>query len=1107
MPYDTEEVIRGVAKSKNVPFTKYEAVVLLNSYLQYVNGEMTRSEAIADCSGKLRQMAVSSGLTIDDSYRSRSGIASQMISMESAWSGKSLYTKPTRLFIDTVNLYKNNPTEYKKVLAEVASLIKDIDDESAEKWAEEEDKSREPSVLVRALAEPSIVSMDFSKGKATQEGVSCPLPDDSPRREEFFTFLKENLSVRAVHGIKASRQVTDVKTFLVMEEEDWYRVRNLGRKTVKEIMAFQERLRQNATAMLAAWREGKSYQSGMDAASETRFPDIRRDELLSLLQANLSVRAFNGIVRSQQMKKRIVDLASFLGVRESDWRSVRNLGEKSVREIIRLQGELLERYGSRAVIDVEGQSGRTGLYSQLIADVLSFQEKHGGARNELCVALLEVLRQGKEQLAPFGDTAEKITASEPFLRAIGDSECMAEAVRQAICAVTDRAWPCPYDEIEQEIGAQLPWGLAGYLPLGATLRDLTEEGFVEKDNMGYVKMRETFREYIAHTKDLTERERLVLARRSGNATLEEVGRELAVTRERVRQIEAKAIRTIRRKGHALYEDRFCEVFYEYSFSPDEMRNAFGVDATGYYYLAHRYGGSRKKSPADSLRDENIPLGYRKKIAILLKKAAYADCVNVDGTYLPINRQSFLNYFLSHYCEEDIGIEDFYKKYAVFLFMLDCDKDERVTLTARYGEVALSRSPCTLWKQGKIFRFYDTRDVDAKVLLRDFHFEELAGRDVEIGTQYFLDRYPDVAEEYGLKDAYELHNLLKKIVSHAAAREMRMSVCRMPILAFGNANRERQVLGALRELGEATKEEFASYYGEQYGIPKSTFFANYACFAKKYLQGDTYSIAVQKASEEDLKNLSMALTQPYYSLLMAKEIFNAVCPDSPDILNRYNLDKLGYVANDQTIYKKDFSSFREAFIYTANKRGIIEFTEADTNIRTWWIWPMQQKLQAIEFAPNHFIMLSRLEKEGWTKERLVSVAYEVKAAMEESYFTISYFRAKGGKTSVDCLGFDDYFLMSILRFSGAFQSLRHGNTRLFYSGADTISMEGFIADVMEHEVSIDIDDFMDMLREEYGMEYKDNHVVIEIAAERENDLYYNSIMHKLYRDYDAYFQEV
>ena len=79
--------------------------------------------------------------------------------------------------------------------------------------------------------------------------------------------------------------------------------------------------------------------------------------------------------------------------------------------------------------------------------------------------------------------------------------------------------------------------------------------------------------------------------------------------------------------------------------------------------------------------------------------------------------------------------------------------------------------------------------------------------------------------------------------------------------------------------------------------------------------------------------------------------------------------------------------------------------------------------------------------------------------------------------------------------------------MFYSDADTTSMEGLIADVMEHEVSIDIDDFMDMLREEYGMEYKDNHVVIEIAAERENDLYYNSIMHKLYRDYDAYFQEV
>ena len=63
-------------------------------------------------------------------------------------------------------------------------------------------------------------------------------------------------------------------------------------------------------------------------------------------------------------------------------------------------------------------------------------------------------------------------------------------------------------------------------------------------------LREQIREILS---DLTEREQQVLRLRYGlddnhSRTLEEVGKQLNVTRERIRQIEAKALRKLKRKN-------------------------------------------------------------------------------------------------------------------------------------------------------------------------------------------------------------------------------------------------------------------------------------------------------------------------------------------------------------------------------------------------------------------------------------------------------------------------------------------------------------------------------------------------------------------------------
>ena len=67
---------------RQVPFTEYEAELLLDAYLKTLSGEKERMESVRDCSLQLRQMALNAGSEIDDIYRNVNGISFQM----RAWS-------------------------------------------------------------------------------------------------------------------------------------------------------------------------------------------------------------------------------------------------------------------------------------------------------------------------------------------------------------------------------------------------------------------------------------------------------------------------------------------------------------------------------------------------------------------------------------------------------------------------------------------------------------------------------------------------------------------------------------------------------------------------------------------------------------------------------------------------------------------------------------------------------------------------------------------------------------------------------------------------------------------------------------------------------------
>ena len=112
---------------------------------------------------------------------------------------------------------------------------------------------------------------------------------------------------------------------------------------------------------------------------------------------------------------------------------------------------------------------------------------------------------------------------------------------------------------QQPISLQAPVGDSDDTSFGDFIEDKSAENPMEE--AGFAMLKDKIIEVLDA---LTEREREVLEHRFGlkdgySRTLEEVGRQFQVTRERIRQIEAKALRKMRHPTRIRKLEGFIEL--------------------------------------------------------------------------------------------------------------------------------------------------------------------------------------------------------------------------------------------------------------------------------------------------------------------------------------------------------------------------------------------------------------------------------------------------------------------------------------------------------------------------------------------------------------------
>ena len=109
--------------NKQPKWDMYEAVILLDGYLEVLQANQSKARIVKRVSADLRQMAVNRNIEIDDTYRNENGISYQIQSMDSAYKGERVYVAATRLFEEAVKLYRTHKERYLEILKEAKSMV------------------------------------------------------------------------------------------------------------------------------------------------------------------------------------------------------------------------------------------------------------------------------------------------------------------------------------------------------------------------------------------------------------------------------------------------------------------------------------------------------------------------------------------------------------------------------------------------------------------------------------------------------------------------------------------------------------------------------------------------------------------------------------------------------------------------------------------------------------------------------------------------------------------------------------------------------------------------------------------------------------------------
>ena len=921
---------------------------------------------------------------------------------------------------------------------------------------------------------------------------------------------------------------------------------SMGEKTIKEINELIENIFQ-----IEANPQADTESISVDTNPNNKYIEFARQHDVPIDNLNLSVRSHHFLKRCG-----IDTLSKMISLYPDGYSHIANLGTKSINEI----KNYLESYFADVTIrlqDMTFEGNSKTEPNEFNIDLLSafelfFHDKTKDKaweylyNNDIEIASLRLSNRSIRALSNLGLTKlsalvkiypsglitiknlgtksayeiksvveSQLEKIQPFVKAycMGDMQALYsdEYIKQTIL---DLFKDKPFSGLSLgEMKAALPEEIEESRikkVIGGMLRDNILEYVDFRCYMVYPSIVDILKKEYEQFGD---REAEYLIRRYNGETLEAIAKSEGLTRERIRQICSKEVKKIKNLRNINTEFRcYDEDYYSYLISgyavpKDFLKDYLKISKQTIAYLNDNYSGGSLHL-AEALSDPQIDISIKYRIRDYLNR----NKVEIDGELLDKRRQDIEEFVLEHYCQDELTYGEFAVLYNDVL-KKNKITDNRLLLTddvirARSSHTSNSRK--CLWKQGERLRYYDIDSGDYAELLETLNLGEYA--DIDISTLKFMEDYPEIMEKYDIRDEYELHNLLKKVLGNDAPNDITFS--RQPVITFGQSNRMELYKKILDAVSPVTAEEFAEYIHMENGFNKITIMSSPEMHQlSQYYHNGVYSVDFKHLPSEHAQKLDALLEEDFYYIDEILKIYKNNFDDADlECINPRSLKSLGFYAysgyavkNHPTAesYFRDILTKDDVFNIEPYRQRYGTIT-----MYTQLVGELRSNYEILMFDNDQYINFRRLAKAGVSKQTIEDFCNKVnRFVAPNTYFTMQSLKDDGFSHELEELGFDDIFYSGILAMSPLFCYQRVYGNMVLYSGGDKklFSTKTFIQNLLEEYDSVDVDDFIDDVYEKYGIKIPEKYDVT--GAVSGTGMYYDSIMNKIYSSKSLYYSDL